>query len=100
LFQVDLGKPNCNLTLGKYECPNEKNKKDEFPLETKDYIIIVLAITSFLLFVVLVMVGCYWIRKRKRKRNKDNTRPTKNFEINIQVRDRSLFISGEGPAKR
>jgi hypothetical protein len=80
------------------QCPNEKNNYGESPLETKDYIIIVLAITSFLLLVVLVMVDCYWIRKWKR--NKDNTRPTENFKINIQVRDWSLFISGEGPAKR
>jgi heme/copper-type cytochrome/quinol oxidase subunit 2 len=56
-------------------------ENEETSVETKDYIIIALAITSFLLLVVLVMAGCYW----KRKRNKDNTKTIENIEMRLQV---------------
>ena len=63
------------------KCQNEKIENEENSLETKDYIIMALAITSFLLLVGLVMVCCYW----KRKRNKDNTKTTENIEMRLQV---------------
>ena len=78
LFQVDMGIPNSNLTLCR--CL-EQMENEETSVETKDYITIALAITSFLLLVVLVMAGCYW----KRKRNKDNTKTIENIEMRLQV---------------
>jgi heme/copper-type cytochrome/quinol oxidase subunit 2 len=61
------------------DLPIKRNKENT--LETKDYIIIALAIALFLLVVVLVMVGCYW----KRRRNKDNAKTTENIEKRLQV---------------
>jgi len=63
------------------KCQIEKIENEESSLGAKDYIIIALAITSFLLLVGLVIIGCYW----KRKRNKDNTKTTENIEIHSQV---------------
>jgi hypothetical protein len=52
-----MGIPNCNLTLCK--CQTEKIENEENSLETKDYIIIALAIALFLLVVVLVKRNKY-----------------------------------------
>lgn len=64
------------------KCNNGKIDNEESSLENKDYIILGLAIVSFvLLLVCLVMISCYC----KQKRNKDNIKTTENIEIRDQV---------------
>ena len=63
------------------KCQNEKIENEESSLETKDYIIIALAITSCVLLVVLVVVACYW----KWKWNKYNTKTIEDIEMHLKV---------------